>query len=522
MATDTSMFSGVSLLDTKADENAAIRDNALKTAQLARGRGSVYLAGQAGGMLISNLADMAGMKTHKQEKAELITRIMEESKNLDPNDPKSSLILSRKFIQAGFPSIGQKFADKARTMTVADRTYGLDVRKTEATEEQVDILRTAEDRAAYEFSQTMEFKLKEFDQLVYQFDETHSQDQLVQEYKEKQDAILNEMKEKDMDRDDAYLVLALNELEFKEAQSKLDETHRGKVLSAQEMRDEVDKIYKEKSIAIGESEAETKRIVAETESLADKRTKQMIDDEAKELKAEKIQTDFVGDVETIDGKIDLRKLLKDGGFGGTTVYKDLGDEVVALTSSQRADERLEIQLDAQAKKDLEGEQDNIYKPVVYGTNDGDMMAAGFLRIAGSDMGETEEKTMSGIMGAEIKSYDLALSADRQPDDEGVAEGVTPTEARLGGYYERALAFPGVYKSGEWSVKQDAAFDSLLFKEVLNKSFSRGGAQVEWAERGDFVRAGLIVPNKTVLIGEDGMIGTVTEEVLAFMINKYNK
>ena len=520
MAEQDLLFS--STFDAETAENKTIRDTAFQAASVGRGMVGAHANALGGGLFAQGLAKMAGWKTAAQRKAEIITNILKGTSGLDRNDPKNLRAIAQKLFIAGLPGEAEKFMQRARTIMTENRTYGLDVRKTKATEEQVDILRTAEDRAAYEFGKTHLLALAKFDELKYQFKEGQTQEQIVQDYKEKQDAILNKIKEGKLEVEESFLVIANNEFYFKEAQSKLDETHRGKVLNAAEMRDAVDKAYKEKLIAIGESEAETKRIVAETESLADKRTKQMISDEEKELKAEKIQTDFVGDVETIDGKIELRKLLKDSGFGGTTVYKDLGDEVVALTSSQRADERLKIQLDAQAKKDLEGKQDNIYKPVVYGTNDGDMLAAGFLRIAGSDMGETEEKTMSGIMGAEIKSYDLALSADRQLDDGGIAEGVTPTEARLGGYYERALAFPGVYKTGEWSIKQDAAFDSLLFKEVLNKAFSRGGAQVEWAERGDFVRAGLIVPNKTVLIGEDGMIGTVTEEVLAFMINKYNK
>jgi len=67
---------------------------------------------------------MAGMKTARQEKAELITNIMKESQGLDPNDPKSSLILSQKFAEAGFPNIAQKFAQQYRDMSVKDIELG--------------------------------------------------------------------------------------------------------------------------------------------------------------------------------------------------------------------------------------------------------------------------------------------------------------------------------------------------------------------------------------------------------------
>ena len=109
------MFSNI--FDVASDENAGIRDRALKVAQLSPGRASVYGASQAGGMLMKNLAGMAGMKTAQQEKTEMITSIMQSSGNLDPTDPNSSLILGNKFIQAGLVGIGQKFLDKAKTQS---------------------------------------------------------------------------------------------------------------------------------------------------------------------------------------------------------------------------------------------------------------------------------------------------------------------------------------------------------------------------------------------------------------------
>jgi len=113
-----------SLIDVGASENAAIRDNALETAKLARGRGSVYLAGQAGGMLMSNLAEMAGMKTGAQEKQETIEGILNSNRSLDPNDPKSLYTLGQQFMDAGLTGIGQKFLERGRELDL--ETYKAD------------------------------------------------------------------------------------------------------------------------------------------------------------------------------------------------------------------------------------------------------------------------------------------------------------------------------------------------------------------------------------------------------------
>lgn len=113
-----------SIFDAATADNVGVRDRALSVAQLQPGRASVYGAHQAGGMLMQNLANMAGMKTARQEKAELITNIMKESQGLDPNKPNSSLILSRKFAEAGLPNIAQQFAKKYRDMSVKNIELG--------------------------------------------------------------------------------------------------------------------------------------------------------------------------------------------------------------------------------------------------------------------------------------------------------------------------------------------------------------------------------------------------------------
>jgi len=517
MADEDLMFSSV--YDAATADNLSIRDNATSTVAAGRGMVGAYANALGGGLFAQGLAKMAGWKTPAQKKAELITNVLKGASHLDRNDPKSLIAIARKLLQAGLPGEAQKFMDKARTMTVADRTYGLDVRKTEATEEQVDILRTAEDRAAYEFGKTHTLALAKFDELKYQFKEGQTQEQIVQDYKEKQDAILNKIKEGKLEVEESYLVIANNELNFKEAQSKLDETHRGKVLNAAEMRDAVDKAYKEAMAAAAEVTAEARKTTAESAGDLTENEQEILERKQRNAKAVDIRANW-GPTHTVEEKQALLDHLEKEGVADSTVYTSLQAAHSTQRSSELSAEKFDVSQSAADSARIKAEQDDAYKPVVYGTNDGDMMAAGFLRIAGSDMGETEEKTMSGIMGAEIKSYDLALNAERQLDDKGIAEGVTPSEARLGGYYERALAFPGVYKSGEWKFA-DAAFDSLLFKKVLNKSFSRGGETVSWQDRQQFIMSKLVFPNVTRLVGPDGIVGTMNQDQIDRLFKKYS-
>ncbi len=137
-----SMFGIANIFDSATADNVDIRDRALKVAQLQPGRASVYGAAQAGGMLMQNLAGMAGMKTAQQEKAEIITDIMKEAQNMDPNDANSYRKLANKFIQSGLPGIGQKFLDKSREVQVKNISLG----QTEKQLEQADTRLELEER----------------------------------------------------------------------------------------------------------------------------------------------------------------------------------------------------------------------------------------------------------------------------------------------------------------------------------------------------------------------------------------
>ena len=100
------------IYDQATLQNQANDKSAMDIAQLTPGRGSVYLAGLAGGGLMKGIGDLAGVKTHQQVKTEKVNAIMKEAGTLDPSNPEHYKILGNKFIQEGFPDIGKQFLDK--------------------------------------------------------------------------------------------------------------------------------------------------------------------------------------------------------------------------------------------------------------------------------------------------------------------------------------------------------------------------------------------------------------------------
>ena len=218
---EESMFGIANIFDSATADNVNIRDRALKVAQLQPGRASVYGATQAGGMLMQNLAGMAGMKTAQQEKAETITNILKGAQNMDQNNPNTLRNIANEFIQAGLPGIGQKFLDKARTMQTQDRTFNLETRKTDLLERQVvsEESKTKSDIGVQEGRLELDFG--KFENLKYQQDRDYNlasseQERLLakDEYAKTQDAILNEIRNGDLDIARARQMLAENEFEF--------------------------------------------------------------------------------------------------------------------------------------------------------------------------------------------------------------------------------------------------------------------------------------------------------------------
>ena len=218
---EESMFGIANIFDSATADNVNIRDRALKVAQLQPGRASVYGASQAGGMLMQNLAGMAGMKTAQQEKAETITNILKGAQGMDQNNPNTLRNIANEFIQAGLPGIGQKFLDKARTMQTQDRTFDLETRKTDLLERQVvsEEAKTKSDIKTQESGS--ELNWAKFENLKYQQDRDYNlasseQERLLakDEYAKTQDAILNRIRQGDLDIAKARQMLAENEFEF--------------------------------------------------------------------------------------------------------------------------------------------------------------------------------------------------------------------------------------------------------------------------------------------------------------------
>ena len=185
--TQESMFEGVSLFDAAANENAGIRDRALGVAQLGRGRVGVYGSALAGGMVTRGLAQMAGMKTNEERKAETITSIMSETQNLDRNDPNSIKLIAQKFIAAGYPEIGQKFYMRARTIEQENKTYNLEERRVKNLESRL----TFDEQVAADQSKqawkSIGLSELQINNNMYKFEKGLAFDISKQNYKEKQE-----------------------------------------------------------------------------------------------------------------------------------------------------------------------------------------------------------------------------------------------------------------------------------------------------------------------------------------------
>jgi len=253
MAETDSMFSAYgSIFDAATADNVGVRDRALQVAQLQPGRATVYGAHQAGGMLMQNLAGMAGMKTAEQQKAETITSIMKESAGLDPNDPSSARLLAQKFIQASLPGIGQKFIERARTMDVKNQELALSGRGLDIEEEKVDIMGLTEERLAKKTEsdiKTQESYLKldwgkhehtqwKDEEYLNLATDENARNQAKFEYQQKQDEILNAIREGELELSKARSLLEANDFEFRKARALIEDSQWDKDYDLKALNDE--------------------------------------------------------------------------------------------------------------------------------------------------------------------------------------------------------------------------------------------------------------------------------------------
>ena len=273
---EESMFGIANIFDSATADNVNIRDRALKVAQLQPGRASVYGATQAGGMLMQNLAGMAGMKTAQQEKAEIITNIMKEAGNMDPNDPNTSRTLANKFIQAGFPQIGQKFIDKARSVQLENDKLALDERTVAARESDAAVNVASQQQSEYEFEKTHALEGSKFENLIYQQDRDFGLRATEQErlqakddYAQVQDGILNELRRGELDIAKARSALERNDFEWRQSRVNVTDAQWQKDYDIKKLLADADVAHKtEQTLGLEGSrdlvEAQTEALELET------------------------------------------------------------------------------------------------------------------------------------------------------------------------------------------------------------------------------------------------------------------
>ena len=269
---EESMFGISNIFDAATSDNVGIRDRALKVAQLQPGRASVYGASQAGGMLMQNLAGMAGMKTAQQEKADVITGIMKETSNMDPNDPNTARTLANKFIQAGFPQIGQKFIDKARSIQLDNDKLALDERTVAARESDAAVNVASQEQSEYEFDKTHALEGSKFENLIYQQDRDFGLRATEQErlqakdnYAQVQDGILNELRKGELDISKARSALERNDLEWRQSRVNVTDAQWQKDYDIKKLLADADVAHKtEQTLGL---EGSRDLVAAQTEAL---------------------------------------------------------------------------------------------------------------------------------------------------------------------------------------------------------------------------------------------------------------
>ena len=121
MAEQDLMFTSV--YDAATADNVAVRNNAVNTAAAGRGMVGAYGSALAGGVFSQSLAKMAGMKSPEEQKADIISKILKGSSNLDRSNPANLEKIAQQLIQQGLPGEAQKFIEKAREMRKTARTF---------------------------------------------------------------------------------------------------------------------------------------------------------------------------------------------------------------------------------------------------------------------------------------------------------------------------------------------------------------------------------------------------------------
>ena len=256
MADEDLMFSSV--YDAATAENKTIRDTAFQAASAGRGMVGAHANALGGGLFAQGLAKMAGWKTPAQKKAETITNILKDTSGLDRNDPKNIRAIAQKLLIAGLPGEAEKFMKRAREIEVQNRTYALDVKKTDLLEKQVDIAESAEERQLMTATSDIEmnkaylkldwgkFEHAKFQDKAYLDIATNTQtrEDAKFEYGQKQDEIINALRNKEIDITEARQKLQANVFAFDQLRAQVKDDQWASEFTEQQLNNYVDRAYK--------------------------------------------------------------------------------------------------------------------------------------------------------------------------------------------------------------------------------------------------------------------------------------
>ena len=235
----------------------------------------------------------------------------------------------------------------------------------------------------------------------------------------------------------------------------------------------------------------------------------------------------------MESKKALLDKLSSAGLSNTNLYRNTQTDMTTLsaagfkeqkfiTQEERQKETEKRLKEAQATKVKEQEEKTKYRGVVGSVKAGEALVGNFLiQNEPVGYGDEEKKALKALVGAKIKVYDDKLSAERG--------AITPSLAE--DYYTKVMALPEVYKTGgmrpigesvlgvipftetEFDFREEASFNKDNFEAALDKAFGRGGQAVTQEEIPRYLKAGLLIPNVTIITAPNGAKVVATPKLI---------
>ena len=207
--------------------------------------------------------------------------------------------------------------------------------------------------------------------------------------------------------------------------------------------------------------------------------------------------------------------LEDAGYTDIPEYKNLRSNIVSTQGIELQIGKEETTNVEQAEK-LEEQQTTLaMKPVVEVGKGSALVRGYFLDNAPAGLGTEDTEALAKSIGGVIETYDNALSTARGE--------VTPGQAST--YYEKILGMPEVYTPNaenftsinpkDWFKGYE--FSRENFITALDKTFGRSGEFVAPDEIENYIKRGLIIPGVTRIEGDNGKVGTITQDLLNQLI-----